>query len=746
MAMANVAWILASNGKRVLAMDWDLEAPGLHRYFRPFLHDPSLESTPGLIDFVLEYASAAVTPASPDEKRDSGWYKPYTDLTDYTVSLDWRFPSPGTLDFVGAGQQGPGYSQLVNEFSWKKLYEELGGEGFFNEVKAQLRSEYDYILIDSRTGFSDTSGICTIQMPDALVICFTLNNQSVDGAAKVAETVNARRNPPSASPKFPIFPVPMRVRQDELERLEKRERYAQDLFRPYLRSESYWGAVAVPEVAYYGYEEALAIFRDRPSKVTTVLASFERLTAAITSQAIRELVPPTEDERQDVLTAFARTPQSTVDSAPVAATSWWRLTAISLAFVVVLVAFGWATIDALSKYMGRGARASAIVAVAREMTGSDPMLAALLLRELRNLPEPPGAEEVAAELASKNIPIAELQVGSAVTSVQFDMPSRRLLTASAAGAQLWRVDTQALMAASQAGAVRSAAFSRDETRIATVGADREVRILDGKLGEIAVLKQTSPCKARHGANVATVVGYSPPQAARFSPDGKALVVGYENHSVVMYSPSTGECLDWYVSRSRTGGPVFNNDGSWLATLSASGEVDVFNTLTWGSKSYMLPTDWIRPLLALAPSTGAVLLSPSVRLSQGTASAGTDDPMVVFDLVNRRAVLDQGGDVGAFSPDSLWIVAADSRSAYLRVRYLYAGTDEPLPGTVGGTGAVAYSQDGRFLATGSQNGKVRIWPSHRPEIPESLTWPSLLSYFDTIHASLTPTQRRQLLGE
>ena len=37
MALANIAWILASNGKRVLMVDWDLEAPGLHRYFFPFL-------------------------------------------------------------------------------------------------------------------------------------------------------------------------------------------------------------------------------------------------------------------------------------------------------------------------------------------------------------------------------------------------------------------------------------------------------------------------------------------------------------------------------------------------------------------------------------------------------------------------------------------------------------------------------------------------------------------------------------
>ena len=31
MALANTAWILAANGYRVLAADWDLEAPGLGR-------------------------------------------------------------------------------------------------------------------------------------------------------------------------------------------------------------------------------------------------------------------------------------------------------------------------------------------------------------------------------------------------------------------------------------------------------------------------------------------------------------------------------------------------------------------------------------------------------------------------------------------------------------------------------------------------------------------------------------------
>ena len=45
MALANVAWILASNGLKVLVVDWDLDSPGLHKYFHPFL-DPKLRSPP----------------------------------------------------------------------------------------------------------------------------------------------------------------------------------------------------------------------------------------------------------------------------------------------------------------------------------------------------------------------------------------------------------------------------------------------------------------------------------------------------------------------------------------------------------------------------------------------------------------------------------------------------------------------------------------------------------------------------
>src|SRR5260370_26335875 len=58
MALANVGWILAANGKRVLVADWDLESPGLYKFFRPFLDEGAGEG-PGIVDFIRRYEWAA---------------------------------------------------------------------------------------------------------------------------------------------------------------------------------------------------------------------------------------------------------------------------------------------------------------------------------------------------------------------------------------------------------------------------------------------------------------------------------------------------------------------------------------------------------------------------------------------------------------------------------------------------------------------------------------------------------------
>ena len=64
----------------------------------------------------------------------------------------------------------------------KDFYEEKNGGYIIEELRNEWRSEFDFVLVDSRTGVTDIGGICTIQLPDILVLVFTATWQSLNGA------------------------------------------------------------------------------------------------------------------------------------------------------------------------------------------------------------------------------------------------------------------------------------------------------------------------------------------------------------------------------------------------------------------------------------------------------------------------------------------------------------------------------------------------------------------------------------
>lgn len=314
MSLANTAWILASNGCRVLVVDWDLEAPGLHRFFHPFLPDAEVRSSPGLIDFMWEFAMAALDPQVTAEPE---WHNAFAHIRPYAMSIEYRFPGDGAIDLVPAGRQDHLYSTQVTSFDWNNFYEKLGGGGFLQAVKRNMRKHYDYVLIDSRTGVGDISGICTVQMPDTLVSCFTLSTQAIDGAAAVATSVQRQRR----GDQLRIFPVPMRVEDGEQDKLEASRDYARLKFDRFLwhvpEPERYWGEVEMPYKSFYAYEEILATIGDRPQQLNTILAATERITGYLTGHQVIELdAVPSEQERRDLLKLFQRENPSAPSASP----------------------------------------------------------------------------------------------------------------------------------------------------------------------------------------------------------------------------------------------------------------------------------------------------------------------------------------------------------------------------------------------------------------------------------------------
>jgi MinD-like ATPase involved in chromosome partitioning or flagellar assembly len=223
MALANIAWILASAGLRVLMVDWDLESPGLHRFFEPFLDDETIAGNTGVIDMIKAY-EWAVTRGPVDDER----LAEHARVGPHVVSVDWGFSSGGGLDLLSAGRQDRNYSASVASMDWDNFYDRLGGGQFFDALREDMRAEYDYVLIDSRTGHSDVAAICTVHLPDILVTCFTLSNQGIDGAVKVAMEVRTQY----ANHDIRILPVPSRIDEGEKEKADTGRRVARSRFAP----------------------------------------------------------------------------------------------------------------------------------------------------------------------------------------------------------------------------------------------------------------------------------------------------------------------------------------------------------------------------------------------------------------------------------------------------------------------------------------------------------------------------------
>ncbi|AVH58895.1 MULTISPECIES: FxSxx-COOH system tetratricopeptide repeat protein [Streptomyces] len=314
MALANTAWILAANGKRVLAVDWDLEAPGLHRFFHPFLDPNALAATTGVIDIINEYAWAATT----GTQRSGQWHLDYARVEQHAISLTperlgLRFQEGGSLDFLSAGRQDRSYSATVSSFEWDNFYERLGGGLFLDALRDDMKASYDYVLVDSRTGLSDNADICTMQMPDVLVDCFTLSDQSLDGAAAVARSVEDGYR----KRKIRVLPVPMRIDEGEKEKVDAGRALARLKFDGLPKGlggeelggeelTAYWGAVEIPYRPYYAYEETLATVGDESGIANSLLSAFERLTAVITDGDVTALPPVPEPVRLRCRDAFLR--------------------------------------------------------------------------------------------------------------------------------------------------------------------------------------------------------------------------------------------------------------------------------------------------------------------------------------------------------------------------------------------------------------------------------------------------------
>jgi len=191
LALANLAYVLAREGKKVLVMDLDLEAPGQHQTDLFRMGTPG----PGIVEMLTDYLDYR------QGLNDGKTQEPYQlKLETYLrIGQAWQFDretaeaaESGSLWLMPAGEvDKPDYQQRLAGLDWDCFYQEQG-RAWFQLVKKELRQRgFDYVLIDSRTGLSDEFYITTLELADTVVCVTGYNRQNIEGTKRILDVLRS---------------------------------------------------------------------------------------------------------------------------------------------------------------------------------------------------------------------------------------------------------------------------------------------------------------------------------------------------------------------------------------------------------------------------------------------------------------------------------------------------------------------------------------------------------------------------
>lgn len=298
MALANVAVLLARRSEGdVLAVDWDLEAPGLHRFFEPLLttalrsRDGEIDRPDGLIELFREARERLESGDPPDDEEAAIDFWERLEPERHILESDIQ-----SLYLLKAGRFDDDYPARVNTFNWEALY--AHAPALFRGLVATFTRRYRYVLVDSRTGITDSSGICTMLLPERLVVVFTPNRQSLTGVVELVERASDYRKRSEDVRPLVVYPLASRVELSEPD-LKRRWRNGDDeaeivgyeetfeeLFKEVYDLdecdlEPYFDDVQIQHATRFAYGEDIAVLKESESDRLSVAQSYVKFTRAL---------------------------------------------------------------------------------------------------------------------------------------------------------------------------------------------------------------------------------------------------------------------------------------------------------------------------------------------------------------------------------------------------------------------------------------------------------------------------------
>jgi WD40 repeat protein len=338
--------------------------------------------------------------------------------------------------------------------------------------------------------------------------------------------------------------------------------------------------------------------------------------------------------------------------------------------------------------------------------------------------------------------VRELTVGdSRVMSVDWSRDGHRVLAASWDGtARVWDAASgeEELRLVGHTDYVQSAVFSPDEKSIATAGSDRTVRLWNVEPERQYRLLRADKTSDSHFPSFTPdgrwilVSNYTdvqqlwdlaegklirswPGRAGMIRPDGREIATALADGTIEIRETSTGQELRRFPANPDGCHALFYSpDGRWLVTTDPErrwGEhTKTSYPQVWDAHSGRL----VQTIKGHSRRVGEVRFSPDGRFM---ATAGYDMAVELWNTQDWSLVrtIQDPTDTGAwrgwaplaFSPDSRRLVTASLDG----VRLWDVETGRQLHRMRGHTGSVdgvAFSPDGRRVASGSELGIVRLW--------------------------------------
>ncbi|MET8234617.1 FxSxx-COOH system tetratricopeptide repeat protein [Micromonospora sp. NPDC005298] len=270
-AVANVAWILAGNGRKVLAVDWCPKTPRVYDFLRPVQVDAAAAARTLGDDLAAVLTPAPDTPPVPSSTVIASVAPEQGTIYRYAVS-----GSTATFDMVGLGAATDGLP--------------TGEAARIRQLLQQ--ADYDYVLIDAPVDLSAPGITHSAVLSDVAVVCMAPRRLSVQHAAGLAKELQQRAIGGIrvlAAPTLHEVPDPGHggsrdyVRQAFAWLLEES---AGDADGP-----APTGIVEVPAHNYDTFEDVLSVLGDDPHDPNSPLAAYERITEWITGGEVTRAAP-----------------------------------------------------------------------------------------------------------------------------------------------------------------------------------------------------------------------------------------------------------------------------------------------------------------------------------------------------------------------------------------------------------------------------------------------------------------------